>query len=74
MRDWRIGYLELSGDNPAAGLLRNSAIVSASITLSVVIRGFSDQPTISRLNRSSTIVRYSQPSSVDKYVMSDVQT
>ncbi|AME28104.2 hypothetical protein AXG89_29990 (plasmid) [Burkholderia sp. PAMC 26561] len=33
-----------------------------------------DQPTTSRLNRSSTIARYSQPSSVQIYVMSEVKT
>ena len=42
--------------------------------MSEVIRGFSDQPTTSRLNRSSTKARYSQPLSVHRYVMSDVQT
>ena len=45
---------------------RNHAIVSASITMSAVMRGFIDQPTTSRLNRSSTIARYSQPSSVHR--------
>jgi len=45
-------------------LRRNHAIVSASITKSVVMFALIDQPTTSRLNRSSTIARYSQPSSV----------
>ncbi len=48
----------------APGLRRNQAIVSASVTMSAVIRGLIDQPTISRLNRSSTTARYSQPSPV----------
>ena len=33
-------------DSPAAGFLRNHAMVSASVTMSVVMRGFSDQPTL----------------------------
>ena len=49
---------------PAPGLRRNQAIVSASVTMSAVMRGLIDQPTISRLNRSSTMARYSQPSPV----------
>ena len=49
-------------------------IVRGSVTMSAVMRGFSDQPTTSRLNRSSTMARYSQPSSVHRYVMSGVQT
>jgi 2-polyprenyl-6-methoxyphenol hydroxylase-like FAD-dependent oxidoreductase len=43
-----------------AGLLRNHAIVRASVTISAVMRGLSDQPTTSRLNRSRTIARYAQ--------------
>jgi hypothetical protein len=38
------------------------------------MRGLTDQPTTSRLNRSSVTARYSQPSSVQIYVMSDVNT
>lgn len=38
------------------------------------MRGLIDPPTTSRLNRSSTIARYSQPSSVHRQVMSDVHT
>jgi hypothetical protein len=41
-------------------------MVRASVTMSAVMRGFSDQPTTSRLNRSSTMARYSQPSSVHR--------
>jgi len=36
--------------------------------VSAVMRGFKDQPTISRLNRSRTMARYSQPSSAHRYV------
>ena len=39
-----------------------------------VMRGWIDQPTTCRLNKSSITVRYSQPSSVARYVMSVVQT
>jgi hypothetical protein len=42
---------------PIAGRFLNQAMVSASVTMSAVMRGFSDQPTTSRLNRSSTIAR-----------------
>ncbi len=49
---------------PAPGSLRNQAIVSASVTMSAVMRGLIDQPTISRLNRSITIARYRQASPV----------
>ncbi len=42
--------------------------------MSAVMRGLIDQPTTSRLNRSSTTARYSQPSSVQMYVMSEVNT
>jgi hypothetical protein len=38
------------------------------------MRGWIDQPTTCRLNKSSITVRYSQPSSVARYVMSVVQT
>ncbi len=38
------------------------------------MRGLIDQPTTSRLNRSSTTARYSQPSSVQIYVMSELNT
>ena len=44
------------------------------LTISVVMRGLSDQPITSRLNRSRTMARYRQPSSVHKYVMSEAQT
>ncbi|CAG9183481.1 hypothetical protein LMG23994_05141 [Cupriavidus pinatubonensis] len=59
---------------PGAGLRRNQAIVSASVTISALMRGLIDQPTTSRLNRSRTTARYSHPSSVQMYVMSDVKT
>ena len=42
--------------------------------MSAVMRGLIDQPTTSRLNRSSTTARYSQPSPVWMYVMSPVHT
>ncbi len=42
---------------PRSGRFLNHAMVSASVTISVVIYGFSDQPTISRLNRSRTMAR-----------------
>ena len=40
-----------------AGFLRNQAMVSAPITMSAVRRGFNDQPTTSRLNKSSAMAR-----------------
>ena len=43
--------------SPGAGRFLNQAMVNASITMSAVMRGFSDQPTTSRLNRSSTMAR-----------------
>jgi hypothetical protein len=50
--------------HPGSGRRRNQAIDSASSTRSVVIRGLIDQPITSRLNRSITTARYSQPSAV----------
>ena len=52
--------LVLETVKPASGRRRNQAIVNASVTLSVVMRGLSDPPTTARLNRSSTIAKYSQ--------------
>src|SRR5437867_1901979 len=49
---------------PDAGCRRNQAMRSASLTSSVLMCGFIDQPTTWRLNRSITTARYSQPSSV----------
>jgi hypothetical protein len=42
---------------PDAGFLRNQARVSASITMSSVILGLSEQPTTSLLNKSRTMAR-----------------
>ena len=57
-RGWHIGFPGRNdGVRPGAGFLRNHAMVKASITMSAVILGFSDQPTTSRLNRSSTTAR-----------------
>jgi hypothetical protein len=53
--------------NPGAGRFRNQVMISASVTISIVMRGFSNQPTTSRSNRSSMMAKYSQPSSVHKY-------
>jgi len=64
----------LEAVEPTLGLQRNQAIVRASVTISAVMRGLSDQPTPSRLNKSSTMARYSQPLSVHRQVMSEVQT
>jgi len=46
--------------------LLNHTMVSASVTMSAVIRGFSNQPTTSRLNRPRTMDRYNLPSSVHR--------
>ena len=57
---------------PSVGFLQNHVMVSASITISVVILGLIDQPATSRLNMSITTARYSQPSSVQMWVRSAV--
>jgi hypothetical protein len=49
---------------------RHSAIVSASHARSAVMRSAIAQPTTRREYRSITTARYSQPSSVHRYVMS----
>lgn len=61
-------------DHVCLGLASEPAIVNASVTMSALIRGLIDQPTISRLNRPSIMVKYSQPSPVWMSVISPVHT
>ena len=49
---------------PFVNLRRYQAISSAFLTISACMSGRSDQPTILRLNTSTTTARQSQPSSV----------
>jgi hypothetical protein len=55
---------------PPPGRRRDSASSRASTTSRLSIVAAIDQPTIMRLNRSSTTARYSHPSRVGIYVMS----
>ena len=57
-------------DNVQGLLRRHSAICRASQASCAVMRGDIDQPITARDHRSMTTARYSQPSSVRKYVMS----
>jgi hypothetical protein len=52
--------------SPEAGWRRNQPLVSASVTRSAVMRGCSDPPTTARLNRSSAMAKYRQPSSAHR--------
>src|SRR5437773_1768547 len=59
--------------SPGPGWRWARAIVNASTASSRVIRLRSAQPTTRRENRSRMTTRYSQPSRVQRYVMSDTQ-
>ncbi|KVO99011.1 hypothetical protein BGV60_04515 [Burkholderia ubonensis] len=72
--DVEVNAVDIDVEPLVAARRRNQAIVSASVTRSAVMRGLIDQPTTSRLNRSSTTAKYSQHSSVQMYVMSELNT
>jgi hypothetical protein len=59
---------------PAAGARRSIAICSAATTSAAEARSLIDQPTMRREKMSIVAARYSQPSSVARYVMSETQT